>query len=100
MDYLQKYGYTPVEEEVAARIQAIGANLDGLSTPEVLKKCFSMMDLTTLKTNDTVASVSKLVDKANRLATEFRTIRCPRPSASIRTSLPWCGTAAAAPRCT
>ena len=71
MDYLQKYGYTPVEEEVAARIQAVGANLDGLSTPEVLKKCFSMMDLTTLKTNDTVASVSKLVDKANRLVTEY-----------------------------
>ena len=71
MDYLQKYGYTPVEEEVAARIQAVGANLDGLSTPEVLKKCFSMMDLTTLKTNDTVASVSKLVDKANRLTVEY-----------------------------
>ena len=71
MDYLQKYGYTPVEEEVAARIQAIGANMDGLSTPEVLKQCFSMMDLTTLKTNDTVASVSKLVDKANRLVTEY-----------------------------
>ena len=71
MDYLQKYGYTPVEEEVAARIQAIGANLDGLSTPEVLKQCFSMMDLTTLKTNDTVASVSKLVDKANRLTVEY-----------------------------
>ena len=71
MDYLQKYGYTPVAEEVAARIQAIGANLDGLATPEVLKQCFSMMDLTTLKTNDTVASVSKLVDKANRLSVEF-----------------------------
>ena len=71
MDYLQKYGYTPVAEEVAARIQAIGANLDGLCTPEVLKQCFSMMDLTTLKTNDTVASVSKLVDKANRLPVEF-----------------------------
>lgn len=71
MDYLQKYGYTPVEEEVAARIQAIGANMDGLSTPEVLKQCFSMMDLTTLKTNDTVASVSKLVDKANRLTVEY-----------------------------
>jgi deoxyribose-phosphate aldolase len=29
------------------------------------------MDLTTLKSNDTVASVSKLVDKVNRLQTEF-----------------------------
>jgi deoxyribose-phosphate aldolase len=37
----------------------------------VLKKCFSMMDLTTLKSNDTVSSVSKLVDKANRLPVEY-----------------------------
>ena len=71
MDYLQKYGYTPVAEQIAARIQAIGANMDGLATPEVLKQCFSMMDLTTLKPNDTVASVSKLVDKANRLPAEY-----------------------------
>ncbi|MCR4859649.1 MAG: deoxyribose-phosphate aldolase [Bacteroidales bacterium] len=71
MDYLLKYGYTPVEEEVASRIQAIAANLDGLATPEVLKKCFSLMDLTTLKTNDTAASVTKLVDKTNRLVQEF-----------------------------
>ena len=71
MDYLDKYGYTPVEQEVAARIQAVATNLDGLATPEVLKKCFSLMDLTTLKTNDTVASVQKLVDKANRLVAEY-----------------------------
>ena len=71
MDYLLKYGYTPDAEQIAARIQAIGANLDGLATPEVLKQCFSMMDLTTLKSNDTVASVSKLVDKANRLPAEY-----------------------------
>ncbi|MBR5724967.1 MAG: deoxyribose-phosphate aldolase [Bacteroidales bacterium] len=71
MDYLDKYGYAPVEQEVAARIQAVAANLDGLATPEVLKKCFSLMDLTTLKSNDTVASVEKLVDKANRLVVEY-----------------------------
>ena len=71
MDYLQKYGYTPVEEEVAARIQAIAANLDGLATPEVLKQCFSLMDLTTLKSNDTAESVRKLVDKTNRLVREY-----------------------------
>ena len=71
MDYLQKYGYTPNEEELAARIQAVAANLDGLATPEVLKRCFSLMDLTTLKTNDTEASVSKLVDKTNRLVKEY-----------------------------
>lgn len=71
MDYLKKYGYSPVEEEVADRIQTVASNLGGLSSPEVLKKCFSLMDLTTLKSNDTVASVSKLVDKVNRLPVEF-----------------------------
>ena len=71
MNYLEKYGYTPDEEEVANRIQSVVSNLDGLSTPEVLKKCFSLMDLTTLKSNDTVASVCKLVDKVNRLPEEY-----------------------------
>ena len=49
MEYLKKYGYSPVEEEVSARIQKVASGLDGLSSPEVLKKCFSLMDLTTLK---------------------------------------------------
>ena len=71
MDLLQKYGYTPSEEEVAARIQTIAANLEGLATPEILKRCFSLMDLTTLKPDDTVESVCRLVDKANRLAEEY-----------------------------
>ena len=71
MDLLQKYGYVPSEEEVAARIQAIAANLDGLATPDVLRRCFSFMDLTTLKSDDTVESVCRLVDKANRLAEEY-----------------------------
>ena len=71
MDLLQKYGYTPSEEEVAARIQAIAANLEGLATPEILKRCFSLMDLTTLKSDDTVDSVCRLGAKANRLAEEY-----------------------------
>ena len=71
MDLLQKYGYTPSEEEIASRLGAVAANLDGLATPKVLKQCFSFMDLTTLKSDDTAESVCALVDKANRLAEEF-----------------------------
>ena len=71
MDYLKKYGYSPVEEEVANRIQKVASSLEGLSSPEVRKKCFALMDLTTLKSDDTVASVSKLVDKVNRLPEEY-----------------------------
>jgi len=71
MDLLQKYGYAPSGEDVAERLQAIATNLDGLASPEVLKRCFSLMDLTTLKSDDTEESVCRLVDKANRLAEEY-----------------------------
>ena len=43
----------------------IAANLDNLASEQVYKDCFSMMDLTTLKTDDTPASVKKLVNKVN-----------------------------------
>ena len=78
MKLTQKYGYTPDEGEIAGKIQAIAANLDVLATTENLKNCFSMMDLTTLHTNDTEASVIKLVDKANRVVEEFP--GCPLPA--------------------
>ena len=71
MDYLDKYGYTPDEEKIAAGIKAIADNPDELSSPEVLKQCFSLMDLTTLHTSDTAESVSKLVDKVNKLPEAF-----------------------------
>ena len=71
MDYLEKYGYAPVDSELANRLDAVASSVDALTSPEVLKRCFSLMDLTTLKSDDTVASVSKLVDKVNRLQTEY-----------------------------
>ena len=71
MDYLEKYGYAPVDAELANRLDAVASSVDALASPEVLKRCFSLMDLTTLKSDDTVASVSKLVDKVNRLQTEY-----------------------------
>ena len=77
MDYLEKYGYTPAEEAIASRIQAIAADRNGMASPEVLKKCFSLMDLTTLKSNDTVESVCKLVDKVTRLTQEYPSYPLP-----------------------
>ncbi len=77
MDYLEKYGYTPNEEAIASRIRAISADRDSMATPEVLKKCFSLMDLTTLKSNDTVESVCKLVDKVTRLTQEYPSYPLP-----------------------
>lgn len=71
MELSQKYDYTPMEEEIAGSIQAIAANLDNMSSPEVLTKCFSLMDLTTLHPQDTVKSVMKLVAKTNGIPEAF-----------------------------
>jgi deoxyribose-phosphate aldolase len=46
-------------------LELIASNLDKLASEQVYKDCFSMMDLTTLKTDDTPASVTKLVKKVN-----------------------------------
>ena len=65
VDYLNKYGYTPNSEEIGRALEIIAANLDNVASEQVYKDCFSMMDLTTLKTDDTPASVTRLVDKVN-----------------------------------
>ena len=65
MDYLKKYGYVPSSEFIGRSLENLAANLDKFATEQVYKDCFSMMDLTTLKTDDTPASVLKLVNKVN-----------------------------------
>lgn len=70
-DILNKYGYAIDEETMGRTLANIASNLDGLMVPDVLKRCFSLMDLTTLKSNDTPASVKKLVGKVNGLRKDF-----------------------------
>ena len=65
MDYLAKYGYTPDPEAMGRALEMVASNLENIASEQVFKECFSMMDLTTLKTNDTPASVTKLVNKVN-----------------------------------
>lgn len=65
MDYLAKYGYTPDKEIIGRALELIAANLENVASEQVYKDCFSMMDLTTLKTDDTPASVTRLVEKVN-----------------------------------
>lgn len=71
MKLTEKYGYTPAEVEIAGSIQTIAANLDNMSSPEALVKCFSMMDLTTLHPQDTEGSVLKLVSRTNGIPEAF-----------------------------
>ena len=59
-DYLKKYGYAPDMEKINMSLSMIASNLDKLISTEVLKDCFSMMDLTTLHTQDTPGSVDAL----------------------------------------
>ena len=62
---MTKYGYAPNQEAMSRALDLIAANLEQVASEQVYKDCFSMMDLTTLKTDDTPASVTKLVNKVN-----------------------------------
>lgn len=66
VDYLNRYGYAPDRDAIGRALDIIAANLDNVASEQVYKECFSMMDLTTLKTDDTPASVTKLVGKVNK----------------------------------
>jgi deoxyribose-phosphate aldolase len=65
VDYLDKYGYTPDSEAMGRALEMVAASLESIACEQTYKECFSMMDLTTLKTDDTPASVTKLVNKVN-----------------------------------
>ena len=66
-----KYGYAPDKERISKRLDAIAANIDSVTSPEVLRHCLSLMDLTTLRTEDTPGSVKKLVGKVNSFMKDF-----------------------------
>ena len=65
MDFFSKYGYVLDPESMNRNLGIIASNLESSASVQVYKDCFSMMDLTTLKTDDTPASVTKLVNKVN-----------------------------------
>ena len=71
MTYSEKYAYAPDQEEMGRALQQLASNLDNFASEHVYKDCFSMMDLTTLKTDDTPASVSKLVAKVNAFQNDY-----------------------------
>ena len=72
MDTLcKKYGYAPDKEGIDRSLGIIAGNLDNVISPDVLRECFAMMDVTTLHTEDTVESVSRLVRKVNSLQRDY-----------------------------
>ena len=70
-DLFLKYGYSPDKEAIGRSLDIIAGNLENVVSNDVLKTCFSLMDLTTLRPNDTVQSVSALVDKVNSFKVEY-----------------------------
>lgn len=72
MDTLcKKYGYAPDKEAIDRSLGVIAGNLENVISADVLRECFALMDVTTLHTEDTVASVSRLVDKVNALQRDY-----------------------------
>ena len=70
-DYFAEYGYTPDKEAMGRSLDLIAANLENMASRHVLLSCFSMMDVTSLKTDDTVSSICRLVGKVNDLQKEY-----------------------------
>ena len=77
MELSAKYGYAPEKEAIARHLELIASGLDQVVSDEVLKECFSIMDLTTLSPKDTPSSVRKLVEKVNSFAADYPTYPLP-----------------------
>lgn len=58
-------------ESIDKIIQQISTNIQHWMTPEILTKCLGMIDLTTLKSEDTYKSVTKFVEKVNGFKEKF-----------------------------
>jgi len=71
MELAAKYGYAPEKEAIAHHLELIASGLDQVVSEEVMKECFSIMDLTTLSPKDTPSSVRKLVEKVNSFAVDY-----------------------------
>jgi len=63
VNYSEKYGYVPDVEDIDGFIEMTARTVDQLLTRDVLLDCFSFMDLTTLKSEDTPSSVEVFVNK-------------------------------------
>ncbi|MBR6346367.1 MAG: deoxyribose-phosphate aldolase [Bacteroidales bacterium] len=72
MDRLcKKYAYSPDVEDIQRHLDIIASNLEKVVNDDILKKCFAIMDLTTLSTTDSVESVSRLARKVNLFAADY-----------------------------
>ena len=71
MSISSKYGYKPDHEAIARHLDLIAGGLEEIATEELYKKCFGIMDQTTLANDDTPESVKALVRKVNSFAEDY-----------------------------
>ena len=72
-----KYGYKPDKEAIDHQLKLIASSLEQLVSDDILKACFSIMDLTTLSTKDTPESVLRLVEKVNAFCQDYPSYPAP-----------------------
>lgn len=70
-ELLKKYDYDPDKVAIDHGLEMIVSNVDNVFSPDILKACLSMVDLTSLKTEDTPESVTRLVSKVNDFRSSF-----------------------------
>ena len=58
-------------EDIKNTIEAVRNNLEHWMTPETLKACFGMIDLTSLKSTDTETKITAMVQKVNDLKNHY-----------------------------
>ena len=68
MSLSSKYAYTPNTEAISRSLEIIAGGLDEVASPQLYKKCFGIMDQTTLASEDTPERVKTLVQKVNSFA--------------------------------
>lgn len=95
-DLLKKYDYAPDKVTIDHALEIIAKNADSVMSQDVLKECLSMIDLTSLKTEDTPASITKLVEKVNAFHESFPGYSLP---ASICVYPNFAGVVKAAKKC-
>jgi len=71
MSISEKYGYMPDNGAIERHLNLIASNLEQVTSPQVLKECFSIMDLTTLANEDTPETVGALVRKVNQFQADY-----------------------------
>ena len=95
-DLLKKYDYAPDKVAIDHALEIIAKNADSVMSQDVLKECLSMIDLTSLRTEDTPASITKLVEKVNAFHESFPGYSLP---ASICVYPNFAGVVKAAKKC-